>query len=60
MDPKIKFANIDEKIDVTQDPNINRLMNGPASSANQLIVYLKKKLKIYLHLLNKPFLESGL
>ena len=44
-DAKIKFANIDEKIDVNSDPNINRFMNGPSTSAtwNELIKYLKKK-----------------
>ena len=44
-DPKVKFANIDEKIEVTSDPILNRLFTGTptADKWDELIKYLKKK-----------------
>ena len=44
-DAKIKFANLDEKIEVTNDSKINNLFSGTPTSEkwDQLVAYLKKK-----------------
>ena len=44
-EPKLKFANLDEKIPSDQDPNINEFMWGAPTAArwNEFISYLRKK-----------------
>lgn len=44
-DPKIKFANLDEKIEVTSDSKINALFTGTPTNEKwtQLLDYLRKK-----------------
>ena len=44
-DAKVKFANIDEKIEVTSDPILNRLFTSTPTTEkwDELISYLKKK-----------------
>lgn len=44
-DAKVKFANVDEKIEVTSDPILNRLFTCTPTTAkwDELIAYLKKK-----------------